>query len=121
MEDFKNRRIDVLICTTVVEVGVDIPNASVMMIENAERFGLSQLHQLRGRVGRGESQSHCILVTDNSGEECIRRMKIMSSINDGFKISEEDLKMRGPGDFSEAVSTDFRRLKWPVSQVIWIW
>ena len=99
MEDFKNRRIDVLICTTVVEVGVDIPNASVMMIENAERFGLSQLHQLRGRVGRGESQSHCILVTDNSGEECIRRMKIMSSINDGFKISEEDLKMRGPGDF----------------------
>lgn len=99
MNDFKEKKIDVLICTTVVEVGVDVPNASVMMIENAERFGLSQLHQLRGRVGRGSFESHCILVTDNTGEECVRRMKIMSSTSDGFKISEEDLKMRGPGDF----------------------
>lgn len=99
MTDFKDRKIDVLICTTVVEVGVDVPNASVMMIENAERFGLSQLHQLRGRVGRGSYESHCILVTDNTGEECVRRMKIMSSTSDGFKISEEDLKLRGPGDF----------------------
>ncbi len=99
MNQFKEKEIELLICTTVVEVGVDVPNASVMMIENAERFGLSQLHQLRGRVGRGSFQSHCILVTDNTGEECIRRMKIMSSISDGFKISEEDLKMRGPGDF----------------------
>lgn len=99
MTDFKDRKIDVLICTTVVEVGVDVPNASVMMIENAERFGLSQLHQLRGRVGRGSFESHCILVTDNTGEECVRRMKIMSSTTDGFKISEEDLKLRGPGDF----------------------
>lgn len=99
MTDFKDKKIDVLICTTVVEVGVDVPNASVMMIENAERFGLSQLHQLRGRVGRGSYESHCILVTDNTGEECVRRMKIMSSISDGFKISEEDLKLRGPGDF----------------------
>lgn len=99
MEDFKGGKLDVLICTTVIEVGVDVPNAVVMMIENAERFGLSQLHQLRGRVGRGDFQSHCVLVTDNSGEECIRRMKIMSSISDGFRISEEDLKMRGPGDF----------------------
>lgn len=99
MNDFKEKKTDLLICTTVVEVGVDVPNASVMMIENAERFGLSQLHQLRGRVGRGKYESHCILVTDNTGEECIRRMKIMSSTSDGFRISEEDLKLRGPGDF----------------------
>lgn len=99
MDKFKKREIEVLVCTTVVEVGVDVPNASVMLIENAERFGLSQLHQLRGRVGRGNKQSHCILVTDNTGEDCIKRMKIMSSTSDGFKISEEDLKLRGPGDF----------------------
>ena len=99
MNDFKARRIDLLVCTTVVEVGVDVPNASVMLIENAERFGLSQLHQLRGRVGRGNSQSYCILVTDNPGEDCVKRMKIMSNTSDGFKISEEDLKLRGPGDF----------------------
>lgn len=99
MTDFREKKIDLLICTTVVEVGVDVPNATVMMIENAERFGLSQLHQLRGRVGRGSFESHCILVTNNTGEECIKRMKIMSSTTDGFKISEEDLKLRGPGDF----------------------
>ena len=88
-----------LICTTVVEVGVDVPNAAVMVIENAERFGLSQLHQLRGRVGRGQFESSCILITDNTSDECVRRMKIMSSTSDGFRISEEDLKLRGPGDF----------------------
>ena len=99
MEQFRKGEIQALICTTVVEVGVDVPNAAVMVIENAERFGLSQLHQLRGRVGRGEFESTCILITDNTGEECVRRMKIMSSTADGFKISEEDLKMRGPGDF----------------------
>ena len=99
MKRFRDGEIQVLICTTVVEVGVDVPNAAVMVIENAERFGLSQLHQLRGRVGRGEFESFCILITDNTGEECRRRMKIMSSTSDGFKISEEDLKMRGPGDF----------------------
>ncbi|MBQ8123189.1 MAG: ATP-dependent DNA helicase RecG, partial [Ruminococcus sp.] len=99
MKRFHDGEIQVLICTTVVEVGVDVPNAAVMVIENAERFGLSQLHQLRGRVGRGEYESSCILITDNTSEECVRRMKIMSSTTDGFKISEEDLKMRGPGDF----------------------
>lgn len=99
MKKFHDGDIQALICTTVVEVGVDVPNAAVMVIENAERFGLSQLHQLRGRVGRGEWESSCILITDNTGEECRQRMKIMSSTTDGFKISEEDLKMRGPGDF----------------------
>lgn len=99
MKQFSNGEIQALICTTVVEVGVDVPNAVVMVIENAERFGLSQLHQLRGRVGRGKYESSCILITDNRNEECIRRMKVISSTTDGFKISEEDLKMRGPGDF----------------------
>ena len=99
MQKFRDGEIQVLICTTVVEVGVDVPNAAVMVIENAERFGLSQLHQLRGRVGRGSFESSCILITDNTTEDCVKRMKIMSSTSDGFKISEEDLKMRGPGDF----------------------
>lgn len=99
MKKFRDGEIQVLICTTVVEVGVDVPNAAVMVIENAERFGLSQLHQLRGRVGRGQYESTCILITDNTSDECVKRMKIMSSTSDGFKISEEDLKMRGPGDF----------------------
>ncbi len=99
MERFHDGKIDVLICTTVVEVGVDVPNATVMVIENAERFGMSQIHQLRGRVGRGQFESSCILITDSTSEECIHRMKIMSSTTDGFEISEEDLKLRGPGDF----------------------
>lgn len=99
MRDFRDGKIDVLICTTVVEVGVDVPNAVIMVIENAERFGLSQIHQLRGRVGRGQFESHCILITDNTSDECIQRMKIMSSTTNGFEISEADLKLRGPGDF----------------------
>lgn len=99
MEKFSQGEIQALICTTVVEVGVDVPNAAVMIIENAERFGLSQLHQLRGRVGRGQFESACILITDNKNADCIRRMKIISSTTDGFKIAQEDLEMRGPGDF----------------------
>lgn len=99
MNRYKRNEIQILISTTVVEVGVDVPNANVMMIENAERFGLSQLHQLRGRVGRGEFQSYCILVSDNQGEDNQKRLHVMKSTTDGFAISEEDLKLRGPGDF----------------------
>ena len=99
MGAFHSGYINLLVCTTVVEVGVDVPNAVVMLVENSERFGLSQLHQLRGRVGRGTEKSYCILVTDNVTDESRERLKIMSSIADGFRISEEDLKLRGPGDF----------------------
>ncbi len=99
MRAFAAHEIDVLVATTVIEVGVDVPNAALMLIENAECFGLSQLHQLRGRVGRGPHKSYCILVSDNRGEENRQRLRVMSSTNDGFAIAEEDLKLRGPGDF----------------------
>ena len=99
MRRFASGETRILVSTTVIEVGVDVPNASVMVIENAERFGLSQLHQLRGRVGRGASQSYCILVTDYKlSEETRKRMEIMTASNDGFEIAEADLKLRGPGD-----------------------
>ena len=99
MMKFKNGETQLLISTVVIEVGVDVPNAVIMVVENAERFGLSQLHQLRGRVGRGKAKSHCILVTDATGDEATARMKIMCETTDGFKIADEDLKLRGPGDF----------------------
>ncbi len=99
MMKFKKGETQLLISTVVIEVGVDVPNAVIMVIENAERFGLSQLHQLRGRVGRGTAKSHCILVTDATGEEAIARMRVMCETTDGFKIADEDLKLRGPGDF----------------------
>ena len=96
---FSRGDLDILVSTTVVEVGVDVPNASLMVIENAERFGLSQLHQLRGRVGRGKHKSYCILLSDKRHSDSQSRLKVMEKTNDGFKISEEDLKLRGPGDF----------------------
>lgn len=99
MSSFAAGKIELLVSTTVIEVGVDVPNAAVMLIENAERFGLSQLHQLRGRIGRGAAKSSCILVSDAQGKEALRRLKIMASTSDGFKIAEEDMRLRGPGDF----------------------
>lgn len=98
MEAFASGEIQVLVSTTVVEVGVNVPNATVMMVENAERFGLAQLHQLRGRVGRGEHQSYCIFIQGNNEENTSKRLKILNESNDGFYIAGEDLKLRGPGD-----------------------
>ena len=99
MRAFAAGEADILVSTTVIEVGVDVPNAALMVVENAERFGLSQLHQLRGRVGRGQHKSWCILVSDNDSEETKARLGIMCQTNDGFKIAEKDLRLRGPGDF----------------------
>ena len=99
MQRFSDGEIHILVSTTVVEVGVNVPNATVMMVENADRFGLAQLHQLRGRVGRGAHQSYCIFVAGNKSSKNIKRLEILNKTNDGFKIAEEDLKLRGPGDF----------------------
>ncbi|MFG6148952.1 ATP-dependent DNA helicase RecG [Halobacillus sp. B23F22_1] len=99
MQDFAANHVQILVSTTVVEVGVNVPNATVMVIHDAERFGLSQLHQLRGRVGRGEHQSYCILLADPKGDVGKERMRIMTETTDGFELSEQDLKLRGPGDF----------------------
>ncbi len=99
MQEFKEGNIDILISTTVIEVGVNVPNASIMVVENAERFGLAQLHQLRGRVGRGEYKSYCILKYDSKSEVVRQRMKTMQETNDGFVIAEKDLELRGSGEF----------------------
>ena len=99
MEDFAANKINVLVSTTVVEVGVNVPNATVMMVENADRFGLAQLHQLRGRVGRGSAQSYCIFVNTSNGKTAKKRLETLNQSNDGFYIASQDLKLRGPGDF----------------------
>ena len=99
MTAFTAGETDILVATTVVEVGVDVPNAALIVVENADRFGLSQLHQLRGRVGRGEHKSYCVLFRGAAGDVSRERLEIMRATNDGFKIAEEDLKLRGPGDF----------------------
>jgi ATP-dependent DNA helicase RecG len=99
MGAFARHETDVLVATTVIEVGVDVPNATLMVIEDADRFGLSQLHQLRGRVGRGDAKSFCILTSHNKNSETLGRLKAFCQTTDGFKIAEEDLKLRGPGDF----------------------
>lgn len=99
MMDFAERRVDILVSTTVIEVGVNVPNATLMVVENAERFGLSQLHQLRGRVGRGKDKSYCILISDSKNEKSTMRLNIMKTTYDGYSIAEKDLQMRGPGDF----------------------
>ena len=99
MEKFNNGEIDILISTTVIEVGVNVPNANIMVVFNAERFGLAQLHQLRGRVGRGEYQSYCILINESNSSISRERMRILQNSTDGFYISEKDLELRGPGEF----------------------
>jgi len=100
MASFKNRKLDILVATTVIEVGIDVPNATLMVIEHSERFGLSQLHQLRGRVGRGAHRSRCILLTPGKlSEDGERRLRVMEATTDGFRIAEADLEIRGPGDF----------------------
>ena len=98
MEAFAAGDIHVLVSTTVIEVGINVPNATVMMVENAERFGLAQLHQLRGRIGRGKEQSYCIFINGSEKEKSMERLKILNQSNDGFYIAEKDLSLRGPGD-----------------------
>lgn len=112
MQRFISGRAHIMVATTVIEVGVNVPNASIMVVENAERFGLSQLHQLRGRVGRGSDQSYCILMTaDKIGKDSKARMEIMCSTNDGFKIAEADLEIRGPGNLTGTQQSGLVELK----------
>ena len=99
MGAFARGEFDILVATTVIEVGVDVPNATLMIIEDADRFGLSQLHQLRGRVGRGKAKSYCVLFTNSRSAETLLRLKALCKTNDGFQIAQEDLQLRGPGDF----------------------
>jgi len=99
MQRFRSGELDILVSTPVVEVGIDVPNATVMLVESADRFGLSQLHQFRGRVGRGQEQSYCMLLAENPSEVGRERLGIIENVDDGFKLAEEDLRLRGPGEF----------------------
>jgi ATP-dependent DNA helicase RecG len=111
MKAFRDREYDILVSTTVVEVGVDIPNATVMLIEGANRFGLAQLHQLRGRVGRGSAQSYCLLIPDHEDAMENERLAVMSETNDGFVLAERDLQQRGPGEFLGTRQAGYAELK----------
>jgi ATP-dependent DNA helicase RecG len=114
MEAFRNRELDILVSTAVVEVGIDIPNATVMLVEGADRFGLSQLHQFRGRVGRGQHTSYCLLLADNPSEVGRERLRLIERVHNGFVLAEEDMKMRGPGEFfgtRQSGMPDFRMAK----------
>jgi ATP-dependent DNA helicase RecG len=121
MRSFQRRELDVLVSTAVVEVGIDVPNATVMLIEGANRFGLAQLHQFRGRVGRGDVQSYCLLISDSPNEASTRRLEVMERTHDGFALAEEDLKMRGPGEFfgtRQSGLPDFKVARWSDVQVL---
>jgi ATP-dependent DNA helicase RecG len=111
MADFRSNKIQALVATSLIEVGVDVPNASVMLIENAEHFGLAQLHQLRGRIGRGAHESFCILISDAQNGEAQSRLKILEGTNDGFKIAEADLRLRGPGELLGQQQSGAMRLR----------
>ena len=118
MSAFKEKKVDCLVSTTVIEVGIDVPDATIMVIYNAERFGLSQLHQLRGRVGRGSKKSYCFLLCGSDSEEARERLSVIKHNTDGFKIAEYDLKMRGGGDFlgtrqSGKFLNEIRNLQYP--------
>ena len=113
MDRFRSGEIDALVATTVIEVGVDVPNASIMILHHAERFGLAQLHQLRGRIGRGGHKGYCVLLTDGKNPESLEKLKVLVSTSDGFEIAEADLRLRGPGDVLGTVQSGLSDFRFP--------